>query len=87
LLKQALERDRDAAQSHLDLGRVLVKAGQPADAIEHLTAAAAKENSEEAHLYLSEAYAALGRQDDAARERAIAARVRQDALRGIGGQR
>jgi tetratricopeptide (TPR) repeat protein len=87
LLKQALERDRDAAQSHLDLGRVLVKAGQPAEAIEHLTAAAAKENSEEAHVYLSEAYAALGRQDDAARERAIAARVRQDALRGIGGQR
>ncbi len=71
LLRQALERDANSAQSHLDLGLALLKAGQPAEAVEHLTAAAARENTEDAHAYLSDAYAALGRRADAERERAI----------------
>ena len=87
LLRQALERDAQSAQARLDLGLALLKAGQPAEAVEHLTAAAAKENSEEAHEYLSEAYAALGRRADAERERAIAVRMRQDALRRTGAGR
>jgi tetratricopeptide (TPR) repeat protein len=84
LLRQALERDPDSAQSHLDLGLALLKAGQPAQAVEHLKTAAARESTEDAHAYLSEAYAAQGRQDEAERERAIAARMRQDTLRGAG---
>lgn len=87
LLRQALERDGQSAQSHLDLGLALLKAGQPAEAVEHLTAAAAKEDSEEAHEYLADAYAALERGTDAQRERAIAARIRQEALRRAGAVR
>jgi tetratricopeptide (TPR) repeat protein len=84
LLRQALERDPGSAQLRLDLGLALLKAGQPADAIEPLTAAAAKQNSEDAHAYLAEAYAALGRNGDAERERAIASRLRQESLRRAG---
>jgi tetratricopeptide (TPR) repeat protein len=87
LLRQALERDPQAAQSHLDLGLALLKAGQAAEAVEHLTAAMTRENSEDAHAYLSEAYAALGRRDEAERERAIVVRMRQDALRRAGTSR
>jgi tetratricopeptide (TPR) repeat protein len=87
LLRQALERDAESAQSRLDLGLALLKAGQPAEAVEHLTAAAAKDNTEEAHEYLADAYAALGRSSDAARERATAARMRQEALRRAGAVR
>src|SRR5215204_472728 len=87
LLRQALERDPESAQSRLDLGLALLKAGQPAEALEQLTAAAARENSEDAHVYLSQAYAALGRNGDAERERAIASRMRQEALRRAGAVR
>ena len=87
LLRQALERDPQSAQSRLDLGLALIKARQPAEAVEHLTAAAAKDNTEEAHAYLADAYTALGRSSDAERERAIAARMRQEALRRAGAVR
>jgi predicted Zn-dependent protease len=87
LLRQALERDPQAAQSQLDLGLALLKAGQPAEAVEHLTAAVSRQNSDDAHEYLSEAYSALGRREDAERERAIAVRMRQDALRRAGTSR
>jgi len=87
LLRQALERDSESAQLRLDLGLALLKAGQPAAAIEPLTAAAAKENSEDAHAYLAEAYTALGRNGDAERERAIASRLRQESLRRAGAVR
>ena len=84
LLRQALERDQGSARAHLDLGIALVKAGQAADAIEHLSTATVGETSEDAHEYLSEAYAAVGRRDEADRERAIVVRMRQEALRGAG---
>jgi tetratricopeptide (TPR) repeat protein len=87
LLRQALERDPESVQLRLDLGLALVKAGQPAEAIEPLTAAAAKEDSEDAHAYLAEAYSALGRSGDAGRERAIASRMRQETLRRAGAVR
>jgi len=87
LLRQALERDPQSAQSHLDLGLALLKAGQPAEAVEHLITATATDDSEEAHEYLAQAYAALGRDSDADRERAIVARIRQDALRRAGAGR
>ena len=60
---------------------------QAAEAVERLTSAVASEDSEDAHEYLSEAYAALGRRDEADRERAIVARMRQEALRRAGAAR
>ena len=84
LLRQALEKDPESAASHLDLGIALLKGGHAAEAVEHLAAAAAKENSEGAHAFLADAYAALDRREDAARERAIVLRMRQDALRRTG---
>ncbi len=87
LLRQALERDPESAQLRLDLGLALLKAGQPAEAIEPLTSVAAKDNSEDAHAYLAEAYAALGRNSDAERERALASRLRQESLRRAGAVR
>ena len=53
LLRQALERDPQSAQSHLDLGLALLKAGQPAEAIEHLTTATATDNSEDVTRHLA----------------------------------
>src|SRR5262245_32451994 len=47
LLRQALDRNPQSAQSHLDLGLALLKVGQPADAVEHLTAAVTRENNED----------------------------------------
>lgn len=84
LLRQALTRDTESAQSHQDLGLALLKAGQPAEAVQHLTTAVAKDDTEEVHEYLAEAYAALGRRDEAERERAVAARMRQEAGRRAG---
>jgi Flp pilus assembly protein TadD len=87
LLRQALERDPNQAQSHLDLGIALLKAGQAAQAVEHLTVAASTEDSEDAHAYLADAYVALGRTADAERERALVVRMRQEALRRGGAAR
>ena len=87
LLRQALEREPESAASHLDLGIALLKGGHAAEAVERLTAAAATDNSEDAHIYLAEAYVALGRGEDAERERAIVLRMRQDALRRAGAAR
>ena len=87
LLRQALEKDPESAASHLDLGIALLKGGHAAEAVEHLVAAAATENSEDAHAFLADAYAALDRREDAARERTIVLRMRQDALRRTGAAR
>jgi tetratricopeptide (TPR) repeat protein len=87
LLRQVLERDQESAQSHLELGIALLKAGQAAEAVDRLNAAAARQDEEDAHEYLSEAYTALGRRADADRERAVAVRMRQEALRRAGAGR
>jgi tetratricopeptide (TPR) repeat protein len=87
LLRQALERDKDSARSHLDLGIALLRAGKAAEAIEHLTVAADRDDSEDAHASLAEAYTAAGRRADADRERAIVVRLRQEALRRAGATR
>jgi tetratricopeptide (TPR) repeat protein len=87
LLRRALERDPQSAASHLDLGIALLKGGRAAEAVEHLTAAAARENTEDAHGYLADAYAALGRREDSERERAIFLRLRQEVLRRSGAGR
>jgi tetratricopeptide (TPR) repeat protein len=80
LLRRALAQD-PSASSQLDLGVALLKGGRAQEAIEQLTAAAAKENNEAVHGYLADAYTALGRREEAERERAILLRMRQDALR------
>ena len=87
LLRRVLERDPESADAPLDFGIALLKGGRAAEAVEQLTAAAARQDSEDAHLYLAEAYAALGRGTDAERERAIAVRMRQDVLRRAGAAR
>jgi tetratricopeptide (TPR) repeat protein len=87
LLRRALERDPESASSHLDLGIALLKGGHAQEAVERLTAAAAREDGEETHGYLADAYTALGRLEDAERERAIQLRLRQEALRRAGGGR
>lgn len=87
LLRRALERDPQSAGSHLDLGIALLKGGHAAEAVEQLAAAASRENTEEVHAYLAEAYAALGRQADSERERAIALRMRQETVRRSGATR
>lgn len=87
LLRRVLERDPESAQSHLELGIALLKGGQAAEAVERLTAAASRDDEADAHEYLSEAYAALGRRADAERERAIAVRMRQDTFRRTGAGR
>jgi tetratricopeptide (TPR) repeat protein len=87
LLRQALEREPESAASHMDLGIALLKAGRTAESIERFTAAVARNAGEEAHGYLSQAYDALGRDDDSQRERDIYQRMRRDALRRAGAGR
>jgi tetratricopeptide (TPR) repeat protein len=87
LLRRALERDPGSALAHLDLGIALVRSGQPAEALGHLSAAAKADDTEDAHAYLAEAFAALGRRIDADREHAIVVRMRQESLRRAGAGR
>ena len=87
LLRRVLEREPQSPGSHLDLGIALLKGGHAAEAVEHLTAAAASENSEDVHAYLADAYAAIGRREDSERERATFLRMRQDTLRRAGAAR
>jgi tetratricopeptide (TPR) repeat protein len=68
LLQRALEMTPGNAQLEFDLGRVLAKAGHPADALAHLAKAGESEDRAEAHQIAAEAYAALGQQDARARE-------------------
>jgi arylsulfatase A-like enzyme/Tfp pilus assembly protein PilF len=73
-LGEALALDPGHYRANLLLGRILFLQGNAAAARPHLeTAAASASASGEAHLFLAEAYAQLGRADDAQRERAAAA--------------
>src|SRR5262249_17982118 len=63
LLQRALEARPGDAQLEFDLGRMLVKAGRPADALVHLANAGASEGRADVHQIAAEAYAALGQPD------------------------
>jgi tetratricopeptide (TPR) repeat protein len=79
-LRKVLELAPDAASSHLELGVALVGAGQAAEAVAHLKAAAQLDDSVEAHDSLAAAYAALGQPGDSARELAASRLLRRAAL-------
>jgi predicted Zn-dependent protease len=66
--------------AHLLLGRALALTGNPEAALPNLnTAATLQPASAEPHSFLADAYAQLGRQQDAERERAKAQRLRASA--------
>jgi tetratricopeptide (TPR) repeat protein len=77
-LREALALDAGHYRANLLLGRILFLQGQPAAALSHLEKAAASASaSAEAHRFLAEAYAQLGRSEDAQREREAARPVPQ----------
>ncbi len=80
-LDTALGLDPDHYRANLLRGRILSLQGNPAGALANLEKAAeVQPDSREAHLFLAEAYAQLGREADAQRERATAQKL------GGGGQ-
>jgi tetratricopeptide (TPR) repeat protein len=83
-LRKVLELSPSAASSHLELGVALLKAGQTAEAVDHLQAAARLEDSLDVHEQLTSAYAALGRQADSDRELAKSQQLRRQMLLGEG---
>jgi tetratricopeptide (TPR) repeat protein len=79
-LRKVLELSPSAASSQLELGVALLKAGQTAEAVDHLQLAARLEDSLEVHDQLTSAYAALGRPADSDRERARSQQLRRQML-------
>jgi arylsulfatase A-like enzyme len=76
-LDVTLALDPEHYRANLLRGRILSLAGAAADALPNLEKAVKLEpKSVEAHLFLAEAYAQLGRDEDAAREGAAAERLR-----------
>jgi arylsulfatase A-like enzyme/Flp pilus assembly protein TadD len=74
--KKVLESDPDDYGSNLLLGRLLLRSGDPASALPRLKKAASLQPAApDPHLSLADAYAKLGRNDDAVRERAEAKRL------------
>ena len=67
--------------SHMDLGVALLKAGRAIDAVEQLNMAARAGAPYIVHRHLAEAYRALGRAADAAREQASYDRIHAEAQR------
>jgi arylsulfatase A-like enzyme len=75
-LDVCLELSPDHYRANLLRGRLLSLLGKPSDALPNLQKAALVEpNSREAHLFLAEAYAQLGRVDDERAERAEAEKM------------
>jgi tetratricopeptide (TPR) repeat protein len=88
LLTTALEREPDSAATRVDLGITLLHASRPAEAVEQFTAALRSLGDDpDVHAYLAQAYEALGRRDDSAREQATADRLMRESLRRAGAQR
>jgi tetratricopeptide (TPR) repeat protein len=88
LLRQALERDPTSAATHRDLGLTLLNAGRAAEAVDELKAALSSvADDADLHANLAQAYDALGRREDSARERATADRMMRDQLRRAGTER
>jgi tetratricopeptide (TPR) repeat protein len=68
LLQRAVDVSPEHARLELDLGRMLVKAGRPGDALPHLAKANESDDRAEIHEIAAEAYEALGQADARARE-------------------
>jgi choline-sulfatase len=79
-LDVTLQLDPDHYRANLLRGRILSLQGDSAGALPNLEKAATVEpKSVEAHQFLSEAYAKLGQEENAAREQAAAQRLRSPA--------
>jgi choline-sulfatase len=77
-LKAALELEPRHYRANLLMGRILSLQGQAGAGLPHLERAAdVQPDSAEAHAFLADAYQALGRAEDAARERARAQQLRR----------
>jgi len=88
LLRQALEREPQSAATRVDLGLTLLSANRAAEAVEQLTASLTSlADDPDVHAHLAQAYAALGRAADSAREQSIANRLMQERLRRAGSER
>jgi tetratricopeptide (TPR) repeat protein len=88
LLRQALEREPQSAATRVDLGLAFLNANRPADAVEQFTTALpSMADDPDVHAHLAQAYEALGRAADSAREQSIANRLMQEALRRNGAER
>jgi Tfp pilus assembly protein PilF len=78
-LSIALELNPGHYRANLLRGRILSLQGQAAESLANLQKAAQVEpRSVEAHLFLADAYEQVGRQDEAARERAEAQRLKAE---------
>jgi tetratricopeptide (TPR) repeat protein len=80
LLRRALGLAPADPIAHLNLGMALILSGQPAEAVEQLTAAIAMSGPAEAHQHLATAYAALGRADDSRRELEVYEQLKRSRL-------
>lgn len=80
LRRQVLDYDR-SAPAHVDLGLALLRAGQPAEALESFRTALGRPGSFEVHRHLADAYQALGEIDLSRQEQATYQQMKQDALR------
>jgi predicted Zn-dependent protease len=75
-LDATLGLNPDHYRANLLRGRILSLQGNPASALANLQkAVSVQPDSREAHLFLGDAYAQLGREADAQRERATAQRL------------
>ena len=84
LLQRALVLDPRAATSHLDLGLALLDGGQAAAAVDRLNTAAALKAPLDVHRQLAKAYAALGQQDESAKEQATYERLKRESISKTG---
>jgi len=65
VLEAAVKADRSSLAARASLGRAYVQAGRYADALPHLEAAVADDETGELHLQLARTYQALQREDEA----------------------
>jgi tetratricopeptide (TPR) repeat protein len=84
LLRRAMTLAPGDPVSYLNLGMALMLAKQPADAVEQFLRAVALNGPPETHQHLSDAYAALGRDEDSRRELELYAQIRQGRLQRTG---
>ena len=75
LLQRALDIANDETRLELRLGRVLLSAGQPDEALRHLARVAQSEDQAEVHTIAAQAYAALGQTDAKAREETLSRQI------------
>lgn len=83
LLESALQGKPSLVDARRALGKALLDAGKAAQALEHLRRVAAENpEDEQVHFLLAQAYRALGKPDEAAREM----KIHQEVLRSLAGK-